>query len=968
MNASDVRAALDAGEYTHVLTILSDLPWLEARCKQSIQGLLDDLSWVLRVSPRALPASVAVDHASGARLDRFALQLLAATLSTHREALTGAPHRLFELTYNTLYWHDAPARRAHLDAPPAELSEGRRLWRWMEHWREGFERRPGAMWLRRLRPPAEGMLATWQVGGGYAALGKDGRHVLFGRPVPGYRSMTSSQQPPPWRPGESCPAPTGERLLSYTGQRAELWSSEARGPLRVLEPHPGEIRRAFFDRQGRLLVTASARGVHVLRGDDGVPLAVWTGDDDTEALPCDDGMVLLHQSRATLLLDVSRKTYSMTGLTGPCPNEWTLGADAKTKVSYRLDRGIYPPGRAYPSELCLLDARTGVARLTLVSPKGVAGRLSPDGTRLLTYTGSFAQLWDTDSLTPIHRWLCPDAIDSAVFSRDGSVLVIASYHVNSFRELHAFRVDDGQKLGTVTLEGSVESLQPCGEGRVVFHCHGWKLWDFRGPAVPVAESSSDSPYSYYYTAVSPAGDRLVRHRSELGLEGWALPENRRLFRSEYRTVHDLAFHPDGDSFFVTSEYGGASFDATSGECKASLSLGRYQHLFFQPTGRYLLTCHDGEWSLWDLTTMDRVARAQTGRFFGNHASWSCDGEAFVFGDWEGSSLADLSTLVPTMRWHDDARPPESDSPRLRFSPTGATLVVRHRSGVSWWNASRGVMTRFVEGERLDYFDQGVLMRQGDALAAFSTEDGSELWRIGLPKAEYENFHLAQAEGVLLHDDRKRRLTALGLNDGQTRYVLDDTKLVLHDREVVVTESATGEVGLRAIATGTMLVTLPDLRAGHWMSNFAVSPDRSWLAHQHSQVDLWDLRARALVHTLSDSGTMSFRSDGALVLSTCISPQSGNTDTCSEAVYDPATGRCIDSRTWDEYGYGGGPDVPRELAPGITVTGSTLRVLDTDLQLPVAALAHCTSRGEVFVASTRAGRVEIHELCRGAVTP
>lgn len=960
MNASEVRAALDAGEFSDVLTTLSDLPWLEARCKESIERLLDDLSWVLRVSPNALPASATVDHASGARLDRVALQLLATTLLTHREALTRAPHRLFELTYNTLYWLDAPERRAHLDAPPAEFIEGRRLWRWMEHWRECFELRAGAVWLRRLRPHAEAMLATWQVGEGYAALGEDGRHVLFSRPVPGYRSMTASQKQSPWRLGEACPAPTGERLLSYTAERAQLWSSEVRGPLRVLGPHPGEIRRAFFLGEGRLLVTASARGVQALRGDDGVPLAVWTGDDDTEALPCDDGMVLLHQSEATLLLDVSRMTCSKSGLTGPYPAEWTLGANKKTQVSYRLDPGIYPPGRAYPSELCLLDARTGTARLTLVSPRGVSGRLSPDGNWLLTYTGSFAQLWTTDTLAQVHVWQCPDKIDDAVFAQDGSVIVIASYHVNSYRELHAFRVDDGQRLGILTLEGSVEALQRCGEGRVLFHCHGWQIWDFVQPAIPVAESTGDS---YYYTTVSPAGDRLVRYRSGTGLEGWALPENKRLFQQESRSAHDLAFHPNGGSFVVTGEYGGASHDATSGERRTSLSVGTYQKLFFQPTGRYLLTCHDGQWSLWDLTTMDRVARAQTDRFFGNHASWSGDGETVVFGDWKGSLLADLSTLVPPLRLRDDARLPEIRYPQLRFSSTGATLVVRHKNGMSFWNASQGVMIRSVEGEQKGFFGRGVLVRQGDSLAAFATEDGCELWRVTLPKAEYEDFCVAEAEGVVLHDKRERSLTALGLNDGQTRYSLDDTKLVLHDREVVVTASATGELCLRAIETAAILVTLPDLRAGRDRGSFAVSPDRSWLAHQrYDEVDLWDLEARALRHTVFDSGSMRFRSDGALVLYSSVSPQSGNTDTCSEAVYDPATGKCISSRTWDEYGYG--PDIPYEVAPGIIATGSTLRIHDTDLQLPYECLAHCTARGEIFVASTHTGRVEIYELRRG----
>ena len=1004
----DLRAALGAGEHHTVLAALSDLAWLEARCAASFSTLLDELAWVLRGAPRPLPPGAHLDHPSGAHLERGALLLLEAVVQASAEELARHPGRLFEVVYNTLYWHDAPARAAHHDgtlaaptggpgcAPPACLPTGAAIWCWMEHWRATFEARPGAAWLRRLRPPPEGPLPSWRVGQGAAQLSPDGRTLLLRRPVPGYTSSTHADgsagphthlasQPRlrpaarAWRLGERCPAPEGERFVRYIAERAQLWSNVGLTPLCDLEPHRGAIRRAVFVGQGRLLLTASAREVHAVRGADGVGVASWAGgagDEDLEAMPCDDGLVLLHRPQGALLWDLSNEP-SPTGMTGPPPEAWTR-REGKVQAAYRLNTGVYPPGRAYPAELRCLDAGTGAARMTLVSPEGINGRVSPDGACLLTYTGKHARLWAADSLAPL--WVLgphPETIRSVAFSGDGSVVVLAS-----FRELRAFGVADGAALGALGAESvtsasgagagpfaaralplQVSDLQPCGEGRVLFHSEGWRLWDFVHPPTLASQPTG----SHAYSAVSPTGHRLVQYRQGEGLEGWALPAGELLFRQKAAQAYPLAFHPGGRLFAVAGDYGRIELrDATTGEPTETIAIGKRgapSWLGFDPTGRFLLICHEGDWALWALAAAQVVARARTGRFYGNHATWSRDGRTFAFGDWEGTRMADLTELAPAVRWRDDARPPDRDYPRLHFSPSGETLVLRHGDGIAFWEVAGGVLKRFVEAKLVAFFAQGgrVLGRRGGALLAFDSEDGAELWEVPLPPADFENVEVADGEGLLLHDDRKGTLVALGQDDGRERYRLQGLTLVLHSREVFLARSAAGEIGLREVATGAERLLLP-MPGG--ADRFALSPDRRWLAAWTDKVLVWDLTAGTVRHTFEPGwggSGLTFRADGALVISTCVSPQSGNTDSCSESVYDPATGACIDSSSWDEPSYAT-DDTPREVAEGVLQVGALLRVGGVDLPLPSRALARGTPSG-VFVASTSTGRVELYQLCR-----
>ncbi len=586
--------------------------------------------------------------------------------------------------------------------------------------------------------------------------------------------------------------------------------------------------------------------------------------------------------------------------------------------------------------------------------------MSPDGACLLTFTGKHARLWGADSRTPL-RVLgpLPVAIESAAFSGDGSVVVLAS-----FRTLRAFRVDDGAPLGALDAE-SISGLQPCGDARVIFHSseRGWLLWDFLHPPTLAAQPTGTHDYS----AVSPTGHRLVQYRQGEGLEGWALPAGTLLFRHKAALAHQLAFHADGSSFAAAGENGRIELrDATTGEPITTIATGLRgvpSWLGFDPAGRFLLLCHEGEWALWELAAAQVVARARTGRFYGNHASWSRDGRRFAFGDWESTWMADLTGLAPVVRSRGDARPPERDYPQLQFSPTGQTLVVRHRDGLAFWDVASGVQKQFVDARLVTYFAGGrrVLGRRGGALVAFDVEDGAELWDAPVPPVDFESVEVADAEGLLLHDDGNGTLVALAQDDGRARYRLRGVHLALHSGEVFLARRATGELGLHEVATGVERLSLP-MPPGS--ARFALSPNRRWLAAWTSDVLLWDLTTRTVRHTFDPGwggSGLAFRADGALVISTCITPQSGNTDSCSESVYDPETGACVESRSWDESAYAT-DDTPREVAEGIFQMGLSLRVGGVDLPLPAGSLARRTPGG-VVVASTSSGRVELYQLRR-----
>ena len=592
-------------------------------------------------------------------------------------------------------------------------------------------------------------------------------------------------------------------------------------------------------------------------------------------------------------------------------------------------------------ELYLVDVRTGRVRARFAGAD--RGRFSADGSHLVTCSGTTATLWAADGRTALHV-LGPHAgdIQRILFSRDGRVVFTMST-----KQLRAWRVVDGSCVTRKTKD-YVDALLPCGAGAVVFYERGfgWRRWD--GATTP--RRAAEDTGSYHVVAVSPAGDRLVQQRSDTGLvEGWELPAGKRLFQENTAFMMALAFHPEGACFAGTD---GILRDATTG--RATRRLGSSSpHPSFDPLGRFLLTRHDdGAW-LWDLATGAVVARIAIRRIGDLRAHWSDDGRVLALAEIGHTVIVDLAALAPGVRWRDDAHPVGYYA-SARFSPTGVTLVVGHEDGIGFWDTARGVIRTFADAARyMGTFASGccVLGRHDDTLIAFAIEDGVELWRTELPRGELESVYAADEVGVVLVEQMTpAQIVALRIEDGARCYQLAGERVVLYDRDVVLTRtSASDGVRLRATETGAVSLELPVQG-----DTFAISPDRRWLAACRGDIELWDLTTRTLHRTMTPrASSLSFRADSAaLIARDSVTQQSGNQDWNVERIYDVATGACVSDRGW--WDQDAEPAAPLELAPGIV------------LELPINPIVCRTEGGEVRVASVHGRRLELYAWKPGRV--
>jgi len=426
-------------------------------------------------------------------------------------------------------------------------------------------------------------------------------------------------------------------------------------------------------------------------------------------------------------------------------------------------------------------------------------------------------------------------------------------------------------------------------------------------------------------AVSPAGDCLVQQRGGAMLEGWSLPDGTRRFEQPIRGfTMSLAFDATG-AFFAGND--GIIRDATTGAEVRRVPGGSSPYPSFDPRGRFVVTRHEEHARLWDLTTGALAAEVSTGRIGDMRAHWSDDGRVLVLGDWRTALIADVTALAPEPR----REPPVRHGWKTRFSPSGTTLIVDHEGGIGFWDVAAGAMRIFVEATGLlTLFAAGsrVLVRRGDSLIALATEDGTSVWRIDLPGSNYDDAHVADELGVLLLDRRDAGdVIALAMDDGRERFRLTGVRVALFDRDVFLTRTSAEGACLRSTATGAEILALATGRA----ERFAISPDHRWLAAYADDIDIWDLTTRALHRTITGANSFRFREDSAaLITHTWQSQQSGNQDWNSEDIYDVLTGACISSRGWWDNEVASAPD----------------------------ELSCETASGEVFVASTRGGQVEL----------
>jgi len=281
----DLRATLAARRHEAVLTALSDLAYLEERCRLSVDGLLDDLAHVLRGASSPLPADASVLHVSGARFDRRAIAILETLLLVHHRRLAREPDRLFSVLHDELYWH--PDLRA-----------------WAEHARAIFEARPGACWLQRLRRPRvlAAALPFWRAFGDARALTPDGAHLLLQRDGPGHQFLYVDVRTGLVRRAFASEAQLGgrlsrdgARLVLFTGSTAQLWATDTGSSLGELGPHRGTIQRSVIAGGDDVVFTMSGSEVRAFHIADGTSVARGTTEEIDMLLPCGADAVVFHE-------------------------------------------------------------------------------------------------------------------------------------------------------------------------------------------------------------------------------------------------------------------------------------------------------------------------------------------------------------------------------------------------------------------------------------------------------------------------------------------------------------------------------------------------------------------------------------------------------------------------------------------------------------------------------------------------
>ena len=145
-----LNAAKLSGEWNEVETLLSQLPFLEAKTEAGlIFELADDISQAVEVLP---------EH----RERRRVLCLLEECIRRDIYFLVKHPAALFQCIWNNGWWYDTPTAAAHYsiseDGEDGQLPwarSGAKLYQLVEEWRRA--RDPARPWLRSLRPPPESL-------------------------------------------------------------------------------------------------------------------------------------------------------------------------------------------------------------------------------------------------------------------------------------------------------------------------------------------------------------------------------------------------------------------------------------------------------------------------------------------------------------------------------------------------------------------------------------------------------------------------------------------------------------------------------------------------------------------------------------------------------------------------------------------------------------------------------------------
>ncbi|EXG80910.1 molecular chaperone [Cryptosporangium arvum DSM 44712] len=249
---------------------------------------------------------------------------------------------------------------------------------------------------------------------------------------------------------------------------------------------------------------------------------------------------------------------------------------------------------------------------------------NPDGSRLLTLSGSTVQLWDTgnrrnafdtiEELDTEKGLQSPGSIADVAFVNDGKQVQAAF----SYGSVLTWNTSDGKRVGTYPTIAGADKL-------------------------------------FSDVALSPDGTRLATVASKEGLRVYDV-KKKSLVGGELKTADDissfdnLTFSPDGTRLAVTNSYDVVVFDVGSGKVVDTFEghTGSIDTLAFSPDGKVLASAgNDNRILLWDLANHRELTTALTGhqKKTGDTTN-SITGLAFSQdGNYLGSSSTDKTVIL-----------------------------------------------------------------------------------------------------------------------------------------------------------------------------------------------------------------------------------------------------------------------------------------------------------------------------------
>ena len=451
--------------------MLPDFSKLEARCAASLDALLADLA---RERPR--------------------LAILETLLDAHRRTLAQDPSQLFQLLYNELSWRGGP------------------LARWIEDARVEFEARPGACWLRALRPPALS----------FAAL-------------PGWRTHGDAR----------ALSPDGAQLLVVRG--SERWQVDTRTGA---ETPAHDAQRAVLSRDGSLAFLKTRNEVTVQRVADGARLAARSFTSEVRRLlPCAGGL-LVHAGYAWHLWDYTHDQLLGEPIATACEEwhainptgdrlvvygrGWQLEGWALPEIQLLFQDqcdgsplGFHPGGKYFAtSDGRCRDATTGevIGRLPVKGASSLS--FDPTGRYFLSSHDERVDLWDLQTSTVVARSRCARHGDLRVhWSRDGRVLTLGDWDSSLITDLTALvpMVRSPGDEHPVRADWSTR-FSPSGATLIVEHRGGIGFWDVaRGVLRRFVEV--DDLLTFFDSGrrvIGRQGDTLIALATEDGAELWRI--------------------------------------------------------------------------------------------------------------------------------------------------------------------------------------------------------------------------------------------------------------------------------------------------------------------------------------------------------------------------------------------------------------------------------------------------------------